>query len=103
MSEDNLQGKHLRFSSLCEKYNHCSNCNQPSLDIVEENEDTIYFECFNCGIQDEFYKTSKDDFIEKLEMDYEWEDVCEFADGHFENLCSMEYNIKKFKNYLDMD
>ena len=91
----------MDIKNLKEAGNKCNICQASNKDIVEEDEYTIYLECFNCGAVDEFYKTNKDNFIEMLEMDYEWIDVCEFADEHFQNLLSMEENIKLFEEWVD--
>ena len=97
-----LNGGIMDIENLKEKGNYCDVCQASNKDIVEEDDDTIYLTCFNCGASDEIYKTSKEEFIERLEMDYEWADVCEYADEYFQNLLSMEENIDEFKRWYEM-
>lgn len=82
--------------------NLCSRCKTDNLDVLEEDEATIYLHCSNCDLSDEIYKTDVDNFIEAVEDDYDFEDVQEFADEHFQNLLPMKENIDEFVKWVKM-
>lgn len=46
-------------------------------------------------------KISKEEFIAELTDDYEFDMITEYYDLYFENLLSIEENIKNFKDWAD--
>jgi len=81
---------------------YCSNCKTEGKVIVEEDDTGIYYHCFNCDMADEEYKTDVNAFIDAVQDDYDFQDVQEFADEHFQNLASLEDNIKDFIEWVEL-